>query len=92
MTVIVDLIPDQIYEKNLDKTPNCQQVGTLASCFVEMARKDPTLATNIIAAYIKEDIRLAKEGKLNPNTIPNHVKPIKSQGITNDSKRYFIIS
>lgn len=57
-----------------------------------MARKDPTLATNIIAAYIKEDIRLAKEGKLNPNTIPNHVKPIKSQGITNDSKRYFIIS
>ena len=57
----------------------CQHFGTLARCFVGLAKKDPDMAKNIIAEYIKEEKKLVAENKLNPNTIPNHIKPIKSK-------------
>lgn len=71
------LIPSKIYQDSDIKIPNSQFVGSLASCFVLLARKDATLAQNIIAAYIKEEKKLVEQNKLNPNTVPNHIKPIK---------------
>jgi len=72
------LVPDQLYHEVLGEKPNCQQVSTLARCFVELARKNTILAQNIIAEFIKEEKKLVEKGELNPNTLPNHVKPIKS--------------
>jgi hypothetical protein len=71
------VIPDELYQGS-DKTSMCQDVGTLARCFVSLAKKDPDMAKNIIAEFIKEEKKLVAENKLNPNTIPNHIKPIKS--------------
>jgi hypothetical protein len=71
------LIPEDFF-KHTGQAPMCQDVGTLARCFVDLAKKSPDLAKNIIAEFIKEEKKLAAENKLNPNTIPNHVKPIKS--------------
>lgn len=70
------LIPSELFGEA--KIPNCQQVGTLARSFVMLARKDPSLAQNIIAEYIKEEKKLVAAKELNPNTLPNHIKPIKS--------------
>lgn len=56
----------------------CQEVGTFTNAFVSLAKKDPSLATRIIIAYVKEDNKLVSEGKLSPNTVPNHIKPIKT--------------
>ena len=71
------LIPEELF-KDAGQAPMCQEVGTLARCFVGLAKKNPDLAKNIIAEYIKEEKKLVAENKLNPNTVPNHVKPIKS--------------
>ena len=71
------LIPDQVYQEVLESTPENREKETLAKFFVNLARKDPELASNIIAAYIKEDKKRAEAGELSPQTLPNHIKPIK---------------
>ncbi len=72
------LIPSKIYEEALGKSPMCQDVGTLAKHFVDLAKKNPDLATRIILAFVKNKIELVKKGEMSPNTLPNHVKPIKA--------------
>jgi len=46
------LIPNQIYVDSLDKTPDDREAPTLAKFFVELARKDMDLASDVIAAII----------------------------------------
>ena len=70
-------IPDEIYEKNLGKTPQNQDKKNLATFFVELAKKDADLATNIVATYIKEEKKLVESGNLKAGTLENHIKPIK---------------
>lgn len=53
--VFLKLIPNQIYVDSLDKTPNDREVTTLAKFFVQLAKKDTDLASDIIATFIKED-------------------------------------
>jgi len=50
--------------------------------FVSLARADPTAATNIVIAYVKqlrERTQLPKEHRhyINPSYLPNKIKPIK---------------
>jgi len=71
------LIPNQIYQEVLEKTPQDRERETLAKFFVDVARKDPDVASNIIAAYIKEDKKRIEAGEISPQTLPNHIKPIK---------------
>ena len=70
------LIPDQTYLDNLGNIPENRERETLAKFFVNLARNDPEIVSNIIAAYIKEDKKRAEAGELSPQTIPNHIKPI----------------
>ena len=71
------LIPNQLYKDNIGYIPEDRNDASLAKCFVKLAKDNAELAANVIAAYIKEDIKIAKEGKIAPQTIPNHIKPIK---------------
>ena len=71
------LIPDKIYQEVLGETPEDRGRETLARFFVRLARKEPDLASNIIATYIKEDKKRAERGEISPQTLPNHIKPIK---------------
>lgn len=71
------LIPNQIYIDSLHKTPDDREAPTLAKFFVELARKDMDLASDVIAAFIKEDRKRVISGELSSQTIPNHIKPIK---------------
>ena len=72
------LIPNKIYQETLDVSPENRDLKILAPFFVKLAQKDLKVAQNIIAAFIKEDKKLVESGELNPNTIPNHVKPIRA--------------
>ncbi len=72
------LIPNKIYQDTIDVSPSDREIETLSSCFMKLAQKDPKLAQNIISAFIKEDKKLVESGQLNPNTLPNHVKPIRA--------------
>jgi len=78
------LIPPKIYSSNEISPPTSEEKDELARKFVELAHKNITAVQNIIAAYIKQDIKLVAENKLNPNTVPNHVKPIKTLLDSND--------
>jgi len=49
-----------------------------------LAHKDRKAVQNVIAAYLKQDKKLVDEKKLNPNTVPNHIKPIKTLLDAND--------
>ena len=71
------LIPDQMYQDTLNKIPENRERQTLTRFFVDLAKKDSEIASNIIAAYIKEDKRRVEAGELSPQTLPNHIKPIK---------------
>jgi len=71
------LIPNQIYTDNLGKTPKDREAVTLATFFVELARKDMDLASDVIATFIKEDKKRVASGEISSQTIPNHIKPIK---------------
>ncbi len=74
----LELVPNKLYEDSGIAPPKYQQVGILASCFIQLAEKNPKLVRNIIASYLEEDNKLVEDGKLNPNTVPNHIKPIKA--------------
>jgi len=71
------LIPNQIYQDILGETPQDRERETLAKFFVDIARKDSDIATNIVAEYIKEDKKRIDSGEMSPQTLPNHIKPIK---------------
>jgi len=71
------LIPNQLYTDTLDRTPKDRDVVTLAKFFVELARKDMDLASDVIATFIKEDRKRVTSGEISSQTIPNHIKPIK---------------
>lgn len=49
----------------------------MAKFFVELARKDMDLASDVTAAFIKEDKKRVTSGEISSQTIPNHIKPIK---------------
>ena len=72
------LIPNKIYEDKIKKFPKDKELQTLATHFVELAKEDTKFAYNIISAYIREEKKLVESGDLNPNTLPNHIKPIKA--------------
>ena len=67
-------IPDKVYEKSPKKKNSGKE---LARTFVDLATKNPNLATDIIAKYIKEEKRLVESGQLSSGTLENHIKPIK---------------
>ncbi|WP_148680161.1 site-specific integrase [Nitrosopumilus maritimus] len=71
------LIPNEIYQDALGEKPPNNEATTLAKFFVDAARKSSDLASDIIAAYIKEDKKRVEAGEISPQTLPNHIKPIK---------------
>ncbi|MCH7649343.1 MAG: site-specific integrase [Thaumarchaeota archaeon] len=72
----LESIPDEIYKKNLGKIPEKDQI-ILAKFFVELAKQNTDLVTDIIATYIKEEKKIVESGQLRPGTLANHIKPIK---------------
>lgn len=72
------LIPSKIYEEVLKKSPQNREPKLLATYFLELAKISPETVSRIIVQYIKNQIELVKTGQMSPNTLPNHVKPIKA--------------
>jgi len=66
-----------LYIDSLGKKPKDREAKTLTNFFVELAKKNLDVASNVIAAYIKEDKKLVEQGKISSQTVPNHIKPIK---------------
>lgn len=61
----------------MGEIPQDRERETLVKFFVEIARKDSDVTSNIIAAFIKEDKKRIDSGEISPQTLPNHIKPIK---------------
>ena len=72
------LVPAKIYEEELGKNAEDRDPKTLARYFVELARKNPDIVTKVLVQFVKKEIELVQDGKISPNTIPNHIKPIKA--------------
>ena len=76
--MFLKLIPNQLYSEHLGKIPKNRDAKALAAFFVDLARKNVDLASDVIAAYIKEDKKRVDEGDLSSQTLPNHIKPIRA--------------
>jgi len=74
----LEAIPKELFKQTLGKVPRNKKPATLADFFVQLAKKDTELATNIIATYIKAKRKLVEEKKMSSQTLPNYLKPIKS--------------
>ena len=72
------MIPSKIYEEILTTSPPNHEPEILAGSFVELAKKNPDIVSRIISQFIKKDCELIQKGEMSPNTLPNHVKPIKA--------------
>jgi len=73
-------IPDKVYEKTSSSTgkkSNDLDVKIIVKSFVELAKNNSDLATDIIATYIKEEKKMVESGQLSSGTLENHIKPIK---------------
>ena len=71
------IVPVKLYKDHLGKAPRNKEPSTLANIFVKLSKKDPELAANVIATFIKNEKKVVDAGKLSANTLPNHIKPIK---------------
>jgi len=69
------LIPNQLYDDSLGEIPKNRDAKTLAKFFVDLAKKDMDKASDIIAAFIKEDRKRVDSGEISSQTIPNHIIP-----------------
>lgn len=74
----LQILPSKVYDEMLGRTPDDRTPQTLAKFFVELAREKPDVVLKIIAQFVKKEVELVEQGKLSPNTLPNHVKPIKA--------------
>ncbi len=72
------LVPDKIYTEAGMSASADDDVCTLARRFVVLAQADARLARNIIASYIDEEKKIVSRGEMSANTVPNHIKPIKT--------------
>jgi len=72
------MIPSKIYAEILTSTPKNNDPEILARLFVDLAKKNPAITSRIISQFIKKDCELIQKGEMSPNTLPNHVKPIKA--------------
>jgi len=77
LDVFLKSIPNQLYSEHLGKIPENGDPKELAKFFVEVAKKDIDIASDVIAAYIKEDKKKVENGEISSQTLPNHIKPIK---------------
>ena len=77
LDMFLKLIPYQLYSDHLGKTPKNRDLKSLAIFFVEVAKKDTDIVSDVIAAYIKEDKKRVEKGEISSQTLPNHIKPIK---------------
>ncbi len=70
-------IPDEVYAKSSRKKLKNSDKEAITKTFVDLAQKNPNLAMDIIATYIKEEKKLVESGALSSGTLENHIKPIK---------------
>ncbi|WP_420546146.1 hypothetical protein [Nitrosopumilus sp.] len=72
------LVPNQVYLDSLEITPKNRNPEELSKFFVSLAKKDPDLATNIIAAFIKEEKKLVEKKEMSSQTLPKSAHSQKS--------------
>jgi len=72
------LVPSKIYQEELKAIPQDRDPKTLSKFFVDLTRKNPDLVTRILIQFVKQEVEQVQSGKLSPNTLPNHVKPVKA--------------
>lgn len=78
LSEFLKLVPSKMYEEELKKIPEDRDPNTLAKFFVDLTRKNPDLVTRILVQFVKQEVEQVQSGKLSPNTLPNHVKPVKA--------------
>ena len=70
-------IPEQVYDKESQKIISNSDIKIITRVFVDLAKHNPNLVTDIIATYIKEDKKLVESREISSGTLENHIKPIK---------------
>ena len=71
-------VPDGVFEKYAGARPRSRGIEDMCEAFVGLARSNPDAAKAAVRSYVKGLKDLAEKGQMNPNTVPNKVKPVKA--------------
>ncbi len=81
-------IKDKDFETYLGYAPKSRNVSDLAEAYVEMAKKNIHVAKSAVTTYLKGLKKRVQRGDLNPNSVPNKIKPIRALLVANDVARH----
>ena len=71
-------IPDGVFEKYAGAPPKSRGIEDMCEAFVGLARSNPDAAKAAVRSYVKGFKELVEKGQMNPNTVPNKIKPVKA--------------
>lgn len=80
----LDMISDMDFLKYLGHKPKSRSVEDLAESFVELARKNMPIVKSAVKTYLKHLKIKVEKNKMNPNTVSNKIKPIRSLLVSNE--------
>ena len=84
LSKFLEKIPDEFFIKYLGEKPRSHNVEGVTESFVNLAKKDISLAKAAIKSYAKHLKELQEKGEINPNTVLNKIKPIKALLVANE--------
>ena len=71
-------VPDGVFEKYAGAPPKSRGIEDMCEAFVGLARSNPDAAKAAVRSYVKGLKDLVETGGMNPNTVPNKIKPVKA--------------
>ena len=77
-------IKDKDFEAYLGYAPKSRNVSDLAEAYVDLAHKNIHVAKLAVMTYLEDLTKKVERGELNPNSVPNKIKPIRALLAAND--------
>ena len=71
-------VPDGVFERYAGAPPKSRGIEDMCEAFVGLARANPDAAKAAVRSYVKGLKDLVEKGRMNPNTVPNKIKPVKA--------------
>ncbi len=71
-------VPDGVFERYAGGPPRSRGIEDMCEAFVGLARSNPDAAKAAVRSYVKGLKDLVERGEMNPNTVPNKIKPVKA--------------
>lgn len=71
-------VPDGVFERYAGGPPRSRGIEDMCEAFVGLVRSNPAAAKAAVRSCVKGLKDLVEKGGMNPNAVPNKIKPVKA--------------